>query len=117
MVLLSYGLWLRRFGADEGVVGKTLTLDGVNHVIVGVMPATIYGSTEIWIPMALSPQELSLRQWNHLSMLARLKPGSSVLQAQTELNAIADRIKQENPGINGGLAWGVAVKSLYEVGA
>jgi len=114
VVLLSYGFWLRRFGADEGVIGKPLTLDGANHVIVGVMPATIYGNTEIWIPMALSPQELSLRQWNHLSMLARLKPGISILQAQTELNAIADRIKQENSGSYGGGTWGVAVKSLYE---
>jgi predicted permease len=114
VVLLSYGFWLRRFGADEDVVGKTLTLDGANYVIVGVMPATIYGNTDIWIPMALSPQELSLRQWNHLSMLARLKPGISILQAQTELNAIADRIKQENPLVYGGGTWGVAVKSLYE---
>jgi putative ABC transport system permease protein len=114
VVLLSYGFWLRRLGADEGVVGKTLTLDGVNHVIVGVMPASIYGDTEIWIPMALSTRELSLRQWNHLSMLARLRPGISILQAQTELNAIADRIRQENPDVGGGGTWGVAVKSLYE---
>jgi putative ABC transport system permease protein len=114
VVLLSYGFWRRRFGADEGVVGKTLTLDGANHVIVGVMPSTIYGDTEIWIPMALSTQELSLREWNHLSMLARLRPGISILQAQTELNAIADRIRQENPDVDGGGTWGVAVKSLYE---
>src|SRR6266850_1919307 len=114
VVLLSYGLWLRRFGADEDVVGKTLTLDGANHTIIGVMPATIYTQTEVWIPMALSPQELSLRQWGHLSMLARLKPGISILQAQSELNAIVDRIKKENPGIYGGGAWGVTVKSVYE---
>ena len=114
VVLLSYGLWLRRFGADEDVVGKTLTLDGANHTIIGVMPATIFTQTEVWIPMALSPQELSLRQWGHLSMLARLKPGISILQAQSELNAIVDRIKKENPGIYGGGAWGVTVKSVYE---
>jgi len=114
VVALSYGLWQRRFGSDPAVLGRTLTLDGESYTVVGVMPASLYGETEIWVPVALTPEEAALRQWNHLSMVARLKPGVSLQQAQTAMNTLADRLRQQYPQIYSGGSWGIAVKSLFE---
>jgi putative ABC transport system permease protein len=114
VVVLSCGLWQRRFGSDPAVLGRTLTFDGESYTVVGVMPASLYGEIEIWVPIALTPKELALRQWNHLSMIARLKPGVDLQQARAEMNTIADRLRQQYPQLYSRDSWGIAVKSLHE---
>jgi putative ABC transport system permease protein len=114
VVILSCGLWQRRFGSDPAVLGRTLTLDGESYTVVGVMPTSLYGEIEIWVPIALTPRELALRQWNHLSMIARLKPGVDLQQARAEMNTIADRLRQQYPQLYSRDSWGIAVKSLHE---
>lgn len=114
VVILSHNLWHRRFGGVPNVIGRTLTLDDKSYTVIGVMPASLYGETEIWVPIALSPLEMKLREWNHLSMIARLKPGINVEQAQAEMNVIVSRINRQYPQLLARGGWGAGVKSLYE---
>ena len=115
VVLLSYALWQRRFGGDQGIVGKALTLNGESHVVVGVMPARFQfpsSDDQAWVPMALTQQESGNRNRHYLQVLARLKPGVSLAQAQSEMNTIAARLQQQYPQSNAEL--GATVQPLHE---
>jgi putative ABC transport system permease protein len=104
-VILSSGLWRRRYGADTGVVGRTIRMNGQTYRVQGVMPAGFEftlraGSTpDVWIPLALpnSPP----RQDGSLRLIARLKPGVSIEQAQANMTAIAARIETAYHPYNG----------------
>lgn len=115
VVLLSYGLWQRRFGGDPNIVGKALTLNGESYIVVGVMPARFQfpsSDDEAWVPIAFTQQEASNRGRHYLQVLARLKPGVTLAQAQTEMSTIAARLQQQYPEQNADL--GAAVQSLHE---
>ena len=115
VVLLSYALWQRRFGGDPGIVGKLLTLNGESHVVVGVMPARFQfpsSDDQAWVPMALTQQEAGNRNRHYLQVMARLKPGVSLAQAQSEMSTIASRLQQQYPQSNAEL--GAAVQPLHE---
>ena len=95
-VLLSDALWRRRFAADSGIVGRTINLSGVPHTVVGVMGADFQypgGEFQVWTPLTINPAELARKEMgNNFVAIARLKPGVSVAQAQTEMNTIAARL-------------------------
>lgn len=115
VVLLSYALWQRRFGGDPSMVGKALTLNGESHIVVGVMPARFQfpsSDDQAWVPIALAPQEAANRNRHYLQVVARLKPGVTLPQAQTEMSTIATRLQQQYPQSNADL--GAAVTSLHE---
>jgi len=115
VVLLSYGLWQRRFGGDPGIVGKSLTLNGDSYTAVGVMPARFHFPTindQVWVPIAFSPEEAGNRNVHYLRVLARLKPGVTMSQAQTEMSTIATRLQQQYPQTNTDV--GAVVTSLQE---
>jgi len=115
VVLLSHALWQRRFGGDPVIVGKALTLNGESHVVVGVMPARFqFPSSDdaAWVPIALTQQEAGNRGRHYLEVVARLKPGTTLPQAQAEMNTIATRLQQQYPNSNADL--GAAVQSLHE---
>jgi putative ABC transport system permease protein len=115
VVLVSYALWQRRFGGDPGIVGKPLTLNGESHVVVGVMPARFQfpsSDDQAWVPMALSQQEAGNRNRHYLQVMARLRPGVSLAQAQSEMSTIAARLQQQYPQSNAEL--GAAVQPLHE---
>jgi putative ABC transport system permease protein len=110
VVILSQGLWQRRFGSDPNLVGKTVSLDGRSYLVVGVMPpgfvfpgmtGMLYGfffskPADVWIPLAL-PAELLRTRGNHfLEVVARLKPETSLAQAGAEMDAMMQRIVQAN---------------------
>jgi predicted permease len=98
VVVIADGLWRRRFGADPSAVGKTVTLNGEGYTVVGVMPAGFQfpdAETEVWSPLALDPQDQSSRGSHYLSVVARLKPGVTLSQAQAEMDAIAGRLEQQ----------------------
>jgi putative ABC transport system permease protein len=106
--VLSHGLWLRRFGGDPHVVGQTVRLDGRPTLVVGVMPKSFDFPTgaELWLPLTLHPNQWNDRHNGRLSVVAMLKPGVSISEAQTELSGIAARIEQTFPGrdkLNGAL--------------
>ena len=109
VVVLSYGLWRRRYGADRNIVGKSVAIDRVPYTVLGVMPKSFVfplngpkGSDEpadLWAPMAFTQQELTNwgNQFNY-NVLGCLKSGVTVAQAQTEANLIAGRLVQAYPG-------------------
>ena len=115
VVLLSYALWQRRFGGDRGIVGQSLTLNGENYIIVGVMPARFQfpsNDSQAWVPIALTQEDAGNRNRHYLQVLARLKPGVSLAQAQSEMSTVAARLQQQYPQSNTDL--GAAVQPLQE---
>ena len=111
VAILSDGLWRRRFGADPGIVGRTLMLDGVSRIVVGVAPpgAGLPLRGEIWVPLAADPAQES-RGAHHLTVLGRLKPGVSLGRARTEMAQVAARLERQYPDSNSG--WGSVILPL-----
>jgi len=102
VVVLSYGLWQQMFAGDRSVVGKDLRLTGAPYRIVGVMPAGFeFGSreTRLWVPFAFTPQQTSdhARHNNSWGMVARLKPGVSLIQARQRIDALNRRNLERFP--------------------
>ena len=119
VVIISYGLWQRRFGGDKQIVGHEITLNNRANTIVGVMPAG-FGwhiqkgteaskSADIWVPFEIS-NDLRARHGRFASAVARLKPGVTIEQAKTEMDTIAARLAQQYPDFNS--TWGVNVVPL-----
>jgi putative ABC transport system permease protein len=112
IVILSHGLWQRRFGADPSVLGKTVSLDGRSYLVVGIMPPGFvfpgmtglhYGfffnkPADVWIPLAMPADLLRTRSNHFLEVVARLKPDMSLAQAGAEMDTVMQRIVQVNPG-------------------
>lgn len=103
VALLGDGIWRRRFGADPDVLGRTVTLDGEAHRIVGVMPAgfDFPGDTEVWLPLAMSEDRRESRGSLWLYQIGRLAPGVGLEEAQAELDGIAARLREEHEGLDG----------------
>lgn len=100
VVILSHGLWQRRFGSDAKLLGQTLTLNGENHTVVGIMPPHFQFPTredQLWVPIAFTPEQAANRGRHYLEVVARLKPGVTLAQAQAEMSAIAMRMQQQYP--------------------
>ncbi|HVG17696.1 MAG TPA: ABC transporter permease [Blastocatellia bacterium] len=117
VVLLSHGLWQRRFGADPEIVGKKLTLSGGSFTIVGVMPPDCRfpdKEVELWMPAGFSAKQSQDRRGKFIKVIARLKPGIKLDQAQAEMKAIAAQLEQQFPDTNTG--WEVKVASLDSAG-
>lgn len=102
VVLIGYGLWQQRFGGDRAVVGRAIWLNNQKYHVLGVMPRGISfpEQSQIWLPLALSPQQLAVRTSHYLQVFARLKPGVSVAQAQREMSALAAQLAREYPESN-----------------
>src|SRR5688500_9098793 len=108
VVVISQGLWQRRFGSDPDIVGKTIRLSNRGYQVIGVTPASFTGSKfalsmDFWIPMAMveelrrSPGLLSDRDSHWMNALGRLKPGVTLDQATAEMQSIAARLNQAYP--------------------
>jgi len=111
VVILSDSLW-RRLGADPNVIGKTVELARAPYTVLGIMPPgfSFPSGDEVWFP--LTPDALGKVEGHSLRVIAKLKPGISRAQAQTEMDTIAARLRQANPKENEGI--GVNVVSLHE---
>ncbi len=100
VVILSQALWQRRYGGDVGIVGKTIRLENVAHTVVGVMgPEFQYPTrdTQVWTPLTINPASFQTRTgFGHLAV-ARLKPGVTVEQAQSEVSLIGARLAVQYP--------------------
>jgi putative ABC transport system permease protein len=122
VAVISHGLWQRRFGGTPDIVGKVLTLNGGSVTVVGVMPRdfkwfikenSLSGKpAELWVPMALSEQMRTTRRGRYMSAVARLKPGTPVEQAQSEMNTVAARLEEQHANLNKG--WGVSLVPLRD---
>ncbi|MBO0857476.1 MAG: ABC transporter permease, partial [Chloracidobacterium sp.] len=98
-VILSEGLWRRRFGGDQKVIGRAITLEGESRTIVGVMPNEFrfHGDTELWLPLALNVTEHRQVGSFRMDVIARLKPGVTPEAARADLSAILRRQRQALP--------------------
>ena len=107
VVMLSYGVWQRRFGGDPRIIGSTQILNGDTYTVIGVLPrGTIIPNAEVDViaPLNLETDERRTeRGTNFLRLMARLKPGVTPQQAQAELAAISDRLREQFPTDNGNL--------------
>jgi putative ABC transport system permease protein len=113
VIVISEGLWQRRFGGAQDVLGRTISLNGRPHEIIGVMPASLKwpGSPEVWKPLAPDQGTADARNSFWLPVMGRLKPGVSVEQAQTEMSGISARIADAYPSMRG---FGAYVVGLQE---
>jgi putative ABC transport system permease protein len=111
VVVLSHGLWERRFGADPNVLGRAIRLGDEGCTVVGVVPARFFSEDEAWIPRRL----MSSRDYlfaHGLFVIARLKPDVTVAQAQADMSNVARRLEEQSPETNAG--WGVTVRALRD---
>jgi predicted permease len=110
VVVLSDALWRRRFQADPGVVGRTVTLDGEPYQVLGVMPASFAAPAnlwesrpaEFWLPAALTREGAGARESHSWNVLGRLRPGAALASADAEVGAVARRLEEAYPKSNSG---------------
>src|SRR5262245_15196954 len=126
VVILSHGLWSRRFGADPQIINQSIMLGGNAFTVVGVLPPHFqfpnpFGvnplsdsapRVDLLAPLAYDPRNLGDRGSHFLLAIGRLKPGVTPAQAQAELRAIAGRLEQQYPDRNKG--WTINVFGLQD---
>ena len=104
VVVLSYGLWRGRYGAEPGIIGQTIRIDDVAFEVIGVMPRSFAfpnPETQLWIPRVI-PESTGFGGFSE-SGLARLKPGVSLLDAQSDLNALLPALPDRFPRARGAI--------------
>jgi putative ABC transport system permease protein len=102
VIVISHGMWQRRFGSDPHILGRPISLGDAPVTIVGVMPAGFYfagRTTEFWRPLALDPTNAG-RGGHYLAVIARLKQGVSLQQADSEMRGIATQLAKQYPNTN-----------------
>ncbi len=106
VAVLSYPLWQRRYNGDPAIIGKMLQVSDVERTIVGVMPKDFQFPTnsELWTPLVANGDLRDNRRSHLLVVIARLKPGATLAQAQAELGVAASRIEQQHPGVDPNLS-------------
>ncbi|HLL75957.1 MAG TPA: ABC transporter permease [Pyrinomonadaceae bacterium] len=105
VVVISHGLWQRRFGGDPQIVNRRITLDGEPHTVVGVMRERFNfppNSGDVWKPLSFDAEESRDRGNHFLRVLGRLKDGATVEQAEAELSTIGRQLEQQYPDTNAG---------------
>ncbi len=103
VAVLAESLWKRRFASDPGIVGKTITLDGERHTVIGVMassfrfPPSAAIPAELWVPLKFTRDQEEKRGSHWMWVVGRLKPGVSVDAARADMNAIANQLEKQFP--------------------
>jgi putative ABC transport system permease protein len=115
VAIISYPLWQSRYGGEPRIVGRDILLDDKKYTVVGVMPRGFQfldPDVRIWVPSGFTPQVLANRGTHYLQVLARLKPGVKLEQANNDIKTIMAQIARDNPDQAGRL--GANVISLSE---
>src|SRR5262249_55239420 len=119
VVMVSYGVWQRRFAGDPHIIGSTQILNGDSYTVIGVLPREAVipnAEVDVIAPLNLDTDERrTQRGANFLRLMARLKPGVTSQQAQAELAAISDRLREQFPTDNGNLAASRVLKLQDEI--
>jgi len=107
VVMLGYGLWQRRFGGDPAIVGRSITLDGLDQTVVGILPkgfrlllpseAFLITDSQIWKPLQYDYKNQPPRNYTLFTVFARLKPDVTFAQAQADIDGIARQLRAEHP--------------------
>jgi predicted permease len=107
VVVLSYGTWTRRFGADPGLIGRAIRLNGQPHTVVGVMPPTFaprllvtFNERGIWSPKVWTDVDRQMRGAHFYNVVAKLRPGVTLERGQAEMENIAATLATQYPRTN-----------------
>ena len=113
-VLLSDPFFKSRFGGDASIVGRTITLDGVAHTVIGVVPpiSAWVQRAQVWVPLAWTAKDRAVRNNHNYLAIAKLKPGTTVARAQADLDAISKRLEAAYPDDN--KDWGANLQPLHQ---
>ncbi|PYS88726.1 MAG: permease [Acidobacteria bacterium] len=114
-VIISDGLWRRRFGADPSIVGRNVRINERAFIVVGVMPQKFLfprPNIELWTPLIAEKEDVTDRGAHYLQVIARLKPGAALAGAQSELDALARSLAEQYPATNANRSF--VVESLLD---
>ena len=115
VAIISHSLWQRRYGSDPNVIGKPITINGVNGTVIGVMPAgfqVLEPAAEVWLPLSQNQFAASARNVRLLSVVGRLNNDLNPAAANAELNTIASQWAAQYPDFNSGV--GLRVVPLHQ---
>ena len=120
VAVLSETFWRNQFAADPNIIGQDISLDGTDYRVIGVMRSKYQfpiqtdpnEMVKLWTPLAMTDRERTVRGEHHYLVIARLRSGVGLQQAQAEMNTISRRLEQEYPTDDKG--WGAVVKPLRE---
>jgi putative ABC transport system permease protein len=109
--ILTYKLWKNRFGGDRHIVGQQIRMDGKQYTVVGVLApgATDRVQSQLYVPLAFKPEFIN-HEFHWILVMARLKPGVTVAQANANMDSVTRQIAADNPKSNQG--WGATVEPL-----
>jgi putative ABC transport system permease protein len=109
VALMSYGLWQQRYAGDPHLIGQAITLDGRSYTVIGILPAwlknpgltlaNLPSGADVWIPVIPAGGEQN-RNFANMRMIARLRPGVTLAQAQAEMDTLSHRLEQQYPDSN-----------------
>lgn len=110
VVVLSNRLWQRRFGGKRDIVGQTIRMNAEPYTVVGIMPPGQMDRmpNELWVPLSIRPEQIN-HGFHWLLVMARLKPGVSIAQAQADMDSVTKHIAESYPENKG---WGASVEPL-----
>jgi putative ABC transport system permease protein len=124
VAVISYGLWQRRFGSDPGVAGRVVDFDRKPTTILGVLPKDVEfplaglpfgGGHEVWVPLGITQRELAFIGNYNFEVIARLKPGVNMAQAQADVHSIAQHIYESLPAFTqAGFTFDAEVSAVTE---
>jgi putative ABC transport system permease protein len=109
--ILTYKLWKNRFGGDHNIIGQQIRMDGKQYTVVGVLApgATDRVQSQLYVPLAFKPEFIN-HEYHWILVMARLKPGVTVAQANANMDSVTRQIAADNPKSNQG--WGATVEAL-----
>ena len=106
VALLSDGFWRRRFGADRGVIGRSVRIDDTPHVVIGVLPPGFHfapiGDADVWLPINQSAETRAERSDHWLNVVGRLRDGATVEDARADLASVMRQLAAQYPETNAG---------------
>lgn len=99
VVILSFGLWQRRYGGDERIIGRPISLDGRPRTVIGVMPPSLDRTmqVQVWLPAEFRTPGTSVRRFHFMRLIGRLQPGATLAQAQRHMDDIARELAAQYP--------------------
>ncbi|HEU4837118.1 MAG TPA: ABC transporter permease [Pyrinomonadaceae bacterium] len=112
VVIMSHNVWSKYFNSNRDLIGKDIRMNSESYTVVGVLPPGINDrfTSQLWVPLALRPEEIT-HDSRFMPVMARLKDGVTIDQAQAEMNGIAAQLQAESPKTNANR--GVSVESLH----
>jgi putative ABC transport system permease protein len=113
VVMISEGLWRRRFGADPALVGRMVTLNGADRLVVGIAPASIgvLSPGDVWVPLTIDPGRE--KRLNHVVLaIGRVKRGTTLDQAQSDMDAVSRSVGTQFPEVKD---WGIRLVTFYRL--